>query len=166
MLKKRKDLVGALKRLTTGIYVLAARDEEGAHGMIASWVTQVSGEPPLVAAALKSTRATLEMVLGAGAFALTVLGREDLDVDEYFCSPEGRVRGNLAFHGHFAGSTGSPILRRGTAYIDCTVEAAYRPGDHVIVVGRVEEAGLLSGGTPLTSHDLPHVYLGLPKKVL
>ena len=47
-----KDLANAMAGLTTGIYVLTVADSGHYHGMSSSWVTQVSGVPPLFSAAV------------------------------------------------------------------------------------------------------------------
>jgi len=42
-------------RFMYGIYLITIADAEGYNGMIASWVTQCSHEPPRVALAIKKT---------------------------------------------------------------------------------------------------------------
>jgi 3-hydroxy-9,10-secoandrosta-1,3,5(10)-triene-9,17-dione monooxygenase reductase component len=48
-----------------------------------------------------------------------------------------------------AGLSGSPILTAALAWIDCTIEAEHDAGDHVIVVGRVNEMAVACEGQPL-----------------
>jgi flavin reductase (DIM6/NTAB) family NADH-FMN oxidoreductase RutF len=45
--------------------------------------------------------------------------------------------------------SGSPILSDALAYLDCTIENEYDTGDHVIVVGRVHEMGIVEEHSPL-----------------
>ena len=68
------DVVQALAALTTGIYVLTVRDGDRRHGMSSSWVTQVSGDPPLIVAAIDRRHLSHELVQGTRRFALNVLG--------------------------------------------------------------------------------------------
>ena len=44
------ELASVLASLTTGIYVLTVSDGGRYHAMSSSWVTQVSGAPPLLMA--------------------------------------------------------------------------------------------------------------------
>jgi len=62
----------AFAQLTTGIYVLTVREGERRHGMSSSWVTQVSGDPPLVMAAVDWRHRTHEVLRRTGRFALGI----------------------------------------------------------------------------------------------
>jgi 3-hydroxy-9,10-secoandrosta-1,3,5(10)-triene-9,17-dione monooxygenase reductase component len=49
------------------------------------------------------------------------------------------------------GDSGAAILTDALSYLDCEVAALYESGDHLIVVGTVVDAGILSDGEPLTT---------------
>lgn len=154
----------ALATLTTGIYVLTARVGERAHGMSASWVTQVSGEPPLVMASVGSGGYTHALIEESRAFALNILGRGDRAVEDYFYSEWARVPDNLRPFALETGATGAPILAGVLAYLDCRVRAAHPAGDHTLFVAEVVEGRVRGAGYPLCCHDLPYVYVGGPTK--
>jgi flavin reductase (DIM6/NTAB) family NADH-FMN oxidoreductase RutF len=48
--------IKAFAKMTYGIYVLTSGADEAINGMIASWVSQVSYEPPLVMVAVHPKR--------------------------------------------------------------------------------------------------------------
>jgi flavin reductase (DIM6/NTAB) family NADH-FMN oxidoreductase RutF len=45
--------------------------------------------------------------------------------------------------------SGAPVLAGVLAWVDCTIEAEYEAGDHIIVVGRVQTLERLHEGRPL-----------------
>ncbi len=159
-----KALRDALATLTTGIYILTARGERDAHGMTASWVTQVSGDPPLVLVALDRDRFTHEVVMEARRFALNVVGHGSRALEDYFRSRQARVLANLTPFHLDEGPEGIPLLKAAMAFIACRVVATYPAGDHTLFVSGVIEAGLRQIDLPLSCHELPYVYLGGLKK--
>jgi hypothetical protein len=50
------DWARALGRIPSGLFILTARFEDQSTGMLASWVQQVSFDPPLVSVAVKKGR--------------------------------------------------------------------------------------------------------------
>jgi flavin reductase (DIM6/NTAB) family NADH-FMN oxidoreductase RutF len=70
-----------------------------------------------------------------GAFAISVLSAEDEDLARRFAKGGWRDR----FRGVDLREavTGSPILSRALAWMDCRVTEVYVAGDHSIVVGEV-----------------------------
>jgi len=52
----------ALKKLTTGIYVVTSKQGAVINGMVASWVSQVSFSPPLIMVAIKQGRHSHGMI--------------------------------------------------------------------------------------------------------
>jgi len=63
----------ALRNMTYGIYVLTTAHEEKINGMIASWVSQVSYDPPLIMVAVHPNRYSNGMIRESGAFVLHIL---------------------------------------------------------------------------------------------
>ena len=96
MAEAATPLQRALAALTTGIYVLTTRDGAVRHGMSSSWVTQVSGSPPLLMAAVDVGHASHAMIERSGRFALNVVGGGARHLEDYFYSPASRGLDNLA----------------------------------------------------------------------
>ncbi|MGH7859005.1 MAG: flavin reductase family protein [Candidatus Binatia bacterium] len=153
-------LIEELKEITTGIYVLTVRDGEIRHGMSSSWVTQVSGEPPLLAAAVDANHFSHGVIRKTGRFGLNVVGRSAKMLEDYFYSPAARETDNLS---HFAtedGPGGVPLLVDAMVAFGCRVEAEHPAGDHTLFVASVECVRHGARDTALTSQDLEYVYLG------
>ncbi len=68
----------ALRTLTYGLYIVTVSVGAQRNAMPASWVSQVSYDPPRIMVAVKKTRRTHRMLTEAGAFGLMVVqkGRE------------------------------------------------------------------------------------------
>ena len=76
----QKEWLAALGQMTYGIYVLTTRVDDTINGMIASWVTQVSYEPPLIMAAIHPNRYSHNLVDNGQAFALHILDRSQKEI--------------------------------------------------------------------------------------
>lgn len=151
----------ALTRLTTGIYVLTVSDGKTAHGMSSSWATQISGDPPLIALAVDVAHRTHAVLSASGHFVLNVVGRRGKHLEDYFYSPAARDQDNLRAVAHRAGPHGDPVLDDALAWLASTVVGRYPAGDHTLFVARVDHAQLVvADDEPLSSSDLPYVYVG------
>ncbi|MGH7802709.1 MAG: flavin reductase family protein [Candidatus Binatia bacterium] len=149
-----------LQYLTSGIYVLTIAHGGIRHGMSSSWVTQVSGDPPLVVAAVDVAHFSHGMIEAAGAFGVNVVGRSAKRLEDYFYSPACKRENNLEEFALDVTARGVPLLREATVAFECVVEAAHRAGDHTLFVARPGEIRRGEPDAPLTSHDLDYVYLG------
>jgi flavin reductase (DIM6/NTAB) family NADH-FMN oxidoreductase RutF len=154
------DVVRALAALTTGIYVLTVRDGDRRHGMSSSWVTQVSGDPPLVAAAIDRRHFSHDVVERTRRFALNVIGARAKHLEDYFYSAASRRPDNLDTVAWEDSPDGLPLLRDAMATLECRVTAAHPAGDHTVFVGSIERVTWRTDDRPLTSQDLEYVYVG------
>jgi len=150
----------ALAQLTTGIYVLTARDAATRHGMSSSWVTQVSGTPPLLMAAVDVGHATHALVAASGDFALNVVGARGTALEEYFYSAASRRPDNLAGIACDTSPLGLPYLRDAMVCLECRVVAQHRAGDHSLFIAEITDVVLRRDDRALTSLDLDYVYVG------
>ncbi len=153
-------LAQALAALTTGIYVLTVATDDQQHGMSSSWVTQVSGEPVLVMAAVDLQHITHGLIVESSAFALNIVGRKSKALEDYFYSSQARQPNNLRPFALETGCTGTPLLQDALASLDCRLVSTHVAGDHRLFVGEVVDVRVRDADQPLTSHDLPYIYLG------
>jgi flavin reductase (DIM6/NTAB) family NADH-FMN oxidoreductase RutF len=156
----RPDLVAALSALTTGIYVMTVRDGERRHGMSSSWVTQVSGDPPLLIAAVDQRHSTHAILERTGRFALNVLGRNSRHLEDYFYSKDAQRPENLDGIACEDSADGLPLLREAMLSIVCQVRDRFPAGDHTLFVAAITEIVVRGTDQPLTSQDLEYVYVG------
>jgi flavin reductase (DIM6/NTAB) family NADH-FMN oxidoreductase RutF len=102
----------AMGMLTYGIYILTTHKGGEKHGMIVSWVSQVSNDPPLVMAAIRENRRMHPIVKEAGAFVLHVLDTEEKRLISRFKLPSAAER--FATVDCSVGETGAPIIKDGS----------------------------------------------------
>ncbi len=148
----------ALGMLPCGIYVLTVKTDDAVNGMIASWVTQVSYDPPLIAVAIHPNRYSHDMITKSRAFGLHVIDQSQKELLKRFKGPDPAEK----FLGMDwkPGKTGVPILKDCLAWIELKVTEQLEPGNHTLFIARVMDAGVCSGGRPLTTMDYDGMYVG------
>ncbi len=147
-----------LGKMTNGIYVLTSFYKDEINGMIISWVSQVSYEPPLVMAAIHPNRYSHHLVKKSGCFALHILSKDQTDIIGHFNGPDPAAKFNTIQWNK--GETGCPILEQCIAYMECEVRAHHSPGNHTLFIGEVKNARVFSDEAPLSTLDYPGIYLG------
>lgn len=150
--------IQAFGKMTYGIYILTTFYEDEINGMIASWVSQISYDPPLVMTAVHPNRYSHQLIEQSGSFALHMLSKKQADFLSRFKGddPKGKF-GGIQWT---KGKTGCPILYECIAYMECTVKAAYKPGNHTLFIGEIVDAHRFSDDDLLTTLDYRGQYLG------
>ena len=154
------ELARALAGLTTGIYVLTVRDSERRHGMSSSWVTQVSGDPPLLMAAVDRNHHTHAVLRRTGRFALNVVGRHGKALEDHFYSPASRRPDNLDPIACEDSPAGLPYLSAAMLSLECHVIDERAAGDHTLFIAELTHVAARGDDRPLTSLELDYVYVG------
>jgi len=121
----------------TGVTIVTGHSPSGPTGFTIGSFTSVSLDPPLVGFLPQTDSVTWEMIAPSGRFCVNVLSAEQDDLCWKFAKTgtETTRFDGVAWH---ESPSGSPILNRAVAWIDCVVEEVYTLGDHFFVLGRVE----------------------------
>ena len=144
--------------MTYGIYVLTTRVDDRINGMIASWVSQVSYEPPLIMAAIHPNRYSHDMVDKSRYFALHILDRSQKKMLKIFKGPDPQKKfSNLSWE---PGKAGSPILKDCLGWLELTVKECHTPGNHTLFIGEIIDGGGRLSGTPLCTLEYEGMYVG------
>jgi flavin reductase (DIM6/NTAB) family NADH-FMN oxidoreductase RutF len=154
----RQEWIPALGKMTYGIYVLTTFYKEEINGMIASWVSQVSYDPPLIMVAIHPNRYSHYLIEQSGCFALHLLAKRQHDFLTRFKGLD--PQGKFSTIQWVKGKTGCPILKDCAAYLECEVKTAYRPGNHTLFFGQVMDAQVLSEESLFSTMDYDGIYLG------
>lgn len=141
----KPEISSAAKKIIQGVYVISTRLDDKVNAMTAAWVSRASFEPPLVTVAIGKARYTYEMIVKSGVFAVNVLSNEHISVGKHFGLKSGRKSDKFAGIDYETKSTGSPILKECTAWMDCRVISSIDAGDHVVFVGEIVDGGVVSG---------------------
>ena len=145
----RNSILGALRHLTHGVYVLGARRGRQSNAMTASWVMQTSERPPCVAVSVRDDRYTRDLILESATFALSVLRDHQVDVATHFSETSGEYHDKLQDVPYGLTPGGSPFLLDCLAYLDCRVRDTLRAGEHTLIVGEVTAGDTLADSYPL-----------------
>lgn len=143
----------AARCYAAGVTVVTTTDDGIVDGITVSAFTTLSMRPMLVLVSLGNRGLFLRRVLGAGVFAVNILGGHQRHVARYFADGS-RPRTLTRFPG--IGSdvavTGAPILTGCLGWVDCVVSDGHDHGDHRLVIGEVRSAASTLG-PPLLRHD-------------
>lgn len=150
----------ALNDFCYGVYVLTTRRGQEVNGLTASWVSQVSFDPPLIMVAIEKNRYTHQMIQESGVFALCVLREDQEELAKHFIIPHWKLGNKFEGIPYHLGQTGSPIINEASAFVECRVVASYSPGDHTLFIGEVLDAGPIREGRALCIMDTPLSYSG------
>jgi 3-hydroxy-9,10-secoandrosta-1,3,5(10)-triene-9,17-dione monooxygenase reductase component len=116
-------------------------------GLAVNSFTSVSLDPPLVAfcAALSST--TWPSIQEVGHFCVNIIAEDQQEISRLFATKGADRFTEIEWRS--ATHSGAPILENVLAWIDCVIDTEHVAGDHLIVVGRVQEIGVERDGRPL-----------------
>ncbi len=150
-----------LRKIPHGVYVVGVKQKSQLNAFTATWLTQVSFTPPLVALGIKKDSHSLEMIKGDRVFSVNLLGKDQKAIAEHFVKPATVIGEKLKDVKHRVGKTGAPVLEDAIAYFECEVrEIANEGGDHAIIIGEVVEAGVHKDEPALTLLDTGWHYGG------
>jgi len=151
-------LLKTFGKMTYGIYILTTFHRKEINGMVASWVSQVSYEPPLIMVALHPSRYSHHLISRSGYFALHVLDRNQCGLLKRFKGHDPAAK--FASISWSRGKLGCPVLTSCIAYLECEVKTSYSPGNHTLFIGEVIDAKTFSEQEPLSTLDYTGMYLG------
>jgi flavin reductase (DIM6/NTAB) family NADH-FMN oxidoreductase RutF len=128
-----------LWKLPSGLYLLGSRASGRRNLMTLNWATQLALEPKLLGVSVEREAVTAGLIEAGGAFALSILARDDRAVIRRFVKPaeDDPVAGTLA---------GQPvrtavILAAALAWVDCELRQTVECGSHRLFVGEVVGSG-------------------------
>lgn len=146
-----RDFRSALGRFATGVTVITAKAADGSPiGVTISSFNSVSLDPPLVLWSLSLNSPNLAAFRDASHYAVNVLAAGQQDLSDRFASRRGDRFVGVSTH---TGAAGVALLDGCSAWFECSNEAHYPGGDHLIFVGHVEHFAQGEKQEPLVFHD-------------
>jgi flavin reductase (DIM6/NTAB) family NADH-FMN oxidoreductase RutF len=136
---EREEFISSMAAFPTGVTIVTTLDEDGAAcGLTCNAFMSVSAEPPLVLVSVDQTSNTLPALRRNGRFVVNFLaaGREELALH---CASKGSDK-FMAVNWRASDPHGLPILHEDSvAYARCDVVREIEAGDHVLLLGHVQE---------------------------
>lgn len=136
---KHRSLRGAFGQFVTGVTVVTARSRTGQPiGLTANSFASVSLDPPLVSWCIDRASTRFEELFAADLYTISVLSQGQQHISDLFAT---RSWDDSVFAGisWYEGHHGVPQLPGASARFHCQAQHRYEGGDHVIIVGEVEE---------------------------
>jgi flavin reductase (DIM6/NTAB) family NADH-FMN oxidoreductase RutF len=137
-----------LGRFATGVVAITAIDPDSGQptGLAANSFTSVSLDPPLVGFCVAHTSTTWPKLRTAERHCVNILSEPQREVCLQLAAKGTDKFSSLEWT---KSPSGSPVIDGALAWIECSVEAEYVAGDHVIVVARVHHLDKHHDGDPL-----------------
>ena len=148
-----EQLRQSMRAWTSGVTIVTASHAGVQHGMTVSSFTSIALEPPLVIVSLQTDSRTHGLVLGAKAFAITILAEDQQELSDIFAGRVPDTEDRLAGLETETLTTGAPFIKGGLAYLDCRVSQTIEVGTNTLFLAEVVSARGNGEGNPLVYHD-------------
>jgi flavin reductase (DIM6/NTAB) family NADH-FMN oxidoreductase RutF len=146
----RRDLRHALGQFATGVTVVTARTSDGRKiGVTVNSFASVSLNPPLILWSLARQAPSFADFTSCAHFGVNVLEAKQHHLSRQFSTP---LPDKFAGVDFAEGQAGVPIVSGAIAQLVCRKVKQYDGGDHVILLGEVEEYKY-NDGEPLVFHS-------------
>ncbi|MFN8578346.1 MAG: flavin reductase family protein [Candidatus Sericytochromatia bacterium] len=146
---ENKEIVGkALGKVASGLYVVTSKHGDNYAAFTASFLVQVSFDPPLVAVAMKKGRESYDIISGSKKFAVNIIGKDSMKLVGLFANPKTSGKEGLDTVEYEEKSLGLPVLKESISYLECKVHSETDAGDHTVVFGEIVNGEVLNEGEP------------------
>lgn len=156
----------AFFKITYGLYLVSSGDEGNGNGFISNAVFQVTSEPPQFAVCCNRDNYTAEVIKKTGVFAISIL-KQDVgsNIIGTFGYQSGRDINKMENVSIKTGESGVPVITDDAiAFLECKVKQTFDVGTHLIFIGQVVTAEILSEDEPITYAFYRNVKKGLAPK--
>ena len=145
------ELRSVMRHWATGICVVTTATAGRRAGLVMNSFASVSLNPALVSWCVDKASTSFDIWMETDNFSIHVL-----DQDDAHYVPRFAQRGVDKFEGlrTQVGSTGAPALPDVAVRLDCRLWTRYEGGDHIILVGRVDQIIQPDSFNPLLSQQL------------
>ena len=149
--------IQAFFKLSYGVYVVSARSGEKKYGCIVNTLQQVTAEPPMLSVAVNKNSVTAKAILDSGRFCGTVLTETaDLHLIGTFGFKNSEAVDKFAAFSTKEDENNIPYLtEHAAARYSCEVAGTLDLGTHILIIGKVTEAEILSD-EPVMTYDYYH----------
>ena len=149
--------IQAFFKLSYGLYVVSARSGEKKYGCIVNTLQQVTAEPPMLSVAVNKNSVTAKAILDSGRFCGTVLTETaDLHLIGTFGFKNSEAVDKFVAFSTKEDENNIPYLtEHAAARYSCEVAGTLDLGTHILIIGKVTEAEILSD-EPVMTYDYYH----------
>ena len=149
-----------LRKIPYGLYILGLKDGDKFHGMVGSWLSQCSFEPPLLMLGIKKGSYSHQMLEHNPYFTINFPRKNQKDLVQAFFKPyevKDHKFGEVPFR---LGQHGTPVLDGTLGHLECKVRQIVSGGDHDVVIADIVVSELREDTDNLTMRDTGWHYGG------
>jgi flavin reductase (DIM6/NTAB) family NADH-FMN oxidoreductase RutF len=121
------------------------------NGLTVSWMSQVSFQPPMLMIAVDKLHYSADLLRSTKNFCVNLLGQDQAALAGRFAKQATTAEDKLETVATQPADSGAAILTEAVAYFDCEVASIVEAGDHLVVLGTIDDAALLRDRPVLTS---------------
>jgi flavin reductase (DIM6/NTAB) family NADH-FMN oxidoreductase RutF len=147
----RESFVDVLQKLPLPVTVVTVGRGGAENALTVSWMCPASFDPPQVVFAADKHHYSVDFLRSTKNFVVNVLRDGQQRLAGHFSRQSIVGEDKLQAVATRESDTGAAILSDALSYLDCEVAAVHEAGDHLLVIGNVVDAGILSDGEPLTT---------------
>ena len=152
---KLRDLFASFP---SGVTVVTSSDLDGKlHGTTVSAFTPVSLEPPLVLVSLDQKSRTAAAISQRKAFVVHLLDEEKFNLAIHFAQDSDNKFKGISYT---LSKTGVPYINECATSISCTLASEHIEGDHVLIIGAIDQIEMPENSKPLIYHQRSFHSLG------
>jgi flavin reductase (DIM6/NTAB) family NADH-FMN oxidoreductase RutF len=129
-----------LGQMMKGVEIVGAHHDGITRAYCSHWVTQVSFEEPIVMASVSPKHDTYPLMIGSGAFTVSLLAGDQVGAAQYFSYP-GRKFHYIADEFLEPLPDGLPVVKNCLAWLRCEIFETKTMVDHELLFARVTEVG-------------------------
>ncbi|MBW4476982.1 MAG: diflavin flavoprotein [Tolypothrix brevis GSE-NOS-MK-07-07A] len=133
----------AVGRIVGSLCVVTAKQGGVSSGMLASWVSQASFNPPGLTIAVAKDRAMEPLTHSGNQFVVNILA-EGKELRKHFMKSFTPGQDRFAGIETEESSNGCPILSEALSYLECSVQTRMEAGDHWLVYASVDNGKVLN----------------------
>jgi 3-hydroxy-9,10-secoandrosta-1,3,5(10)-triene-9,17-dione monooxygenase reductase component len=145
-LDKARHFRDVLGRFATGVTVVTSLVDDRPVGMTCQSFAAVSLSPPLVLFCPARTSRAWPLMERAGFFCVNLLAADQVELSDRMATKADEKFDAVRWS---PSKTGAPLIDGVLGHVDCTVEAVHDAGDHLVVIGRVQQLELGEAEEPL-----------------
>lgn len=137
----------AFYKLTYGLFILTAKDEEKDNGCLINTAIQAAFTPPQISICVNKANFTHDMIMKTGEFTVSVLSEDaDYDLYKHFGFKTGKDIDKFAdFKDCKRGANGIYYITKGTnAFISVKVDKTVNLGSHTMFIGMITDMASLN----------------------
>jgi flavin reductase (DIM6/NTAB) family NADH-FMN oxidoreductase RutF len=150
-----------LRKMEYGVYVVTLGKGNKGNAFTASWVTQISSDPPMVAMAIHNKHQSSRLLSESDAFVIHFIPEgQDSVAKTYYGPAESGYEKLKATSVTDSPATGTPIIPGSLGFLDCKIVKRIPAGNHTLFLGEVKAASVSEDKPILTTSNCRLHYTG------